>query len=425
VVLEFEIGSGNRLLAHWESPVLTLLDAGDHEVVPRYEKRWIPFDLATSSPLTANAGPGSRDLRFFGDSPDPKVTEYGAELHPEWVYFLADQQAGIASKIGSAFRRGSADRPSVILLLGGPGTGKTSILLKALLDLHTLGARPAIQLSDEVAEQVAAGLNMDLTPFRPRTAGDLLSLSDFDALLIDDPPTLASLAQCFVAGLGEVRLMVAGFDPCQLNEDIRDGDLEGMISALRAKSYELRSCYRQKENLGKASKRVMDRVAESTPFLADWKIEEFRANHRYVFGLSNDLRYPNPHGYERTYIDASMSDLRAELARIRKGPLWTHTPPVLVTVDPEHCSWDLEKLLNGISHRVARFSAVNPWADLSELKGLEFQHSLILIGPDLFEELEGGFRGSGQGLYRVRRMLRIPFTRSKDSLVTFVMPSDT
>jgi hypothetical protein len=35
--------------------------------------------------------------------------------------------------------------------------------------------------------------------------------------------------------------------------------------------------------------------------------------------------------------------------------------------------------------------------------------------------VEGGFKGSGQSVYNERRLLRIPFSRAKDSIVTFVV----
>jgi superfamily I DNA/RNA helicase len=60
-------------------------------------------------------------------------------------------------------------------------------------------------------------------------------------------------------------------------------------------------------------------------------------------------------------------------------------------------------------------------SQLTEIKGLEFQHAFLFIGQALFRDLQEGFSGSGQATYHRRRLLRIPFSRAKDSLVTFVM----
>ena len=61
---------------------------------------------------------------------------------------------------------------------------------------------------------------------------------------------------------------------------------------LDARPYELKVCYRQKENVGRAAKSVMDEIALSTPFGRDDKIEAFRAGHDLVYRISNDLSYP-------------------------------------------------------------------------------------------------------------------------------------
>ena len=46
----------------------------------------------------------------------------------------------------------------------------------------------------------------------------------------------------------------------------------------------------------------------------------------------------------------------------------------------------------------------------------------IILSADLRHELEAGFTGSGRQIYEERRLLRIPFTRAKDSLAVFVIP---
>jgi hypothetical protein len=59
--------------------------------------------------------------------------------------------------------------------------------------------------------------------------------------------------------------------------------------------------------------------------------------------------------------------------------------------------------------------------DLELVKGLEFQHVFLVLAKELYDEIEHGFNGSGQSRYLARRLLRIPFSRAKDSLVSFVV----
>jgi hypothetical protein len=62
--------------------------------------------------------------------------------------------------------------------------------------------------------------------------------------------------------------------------------------------------------------------------------------------------------------------------------------------------------------------------ELRRIKGLEFQHVLMLLSEKTFAMLYSGFSGSGQRGYDLIRLYRIPFSGAKDSLVTFVFPID-
>jgi hypothetical protein len=420
-VLEIDVGGGDRIVAAWKSPVLTILDAGPHEVVPDYESEWLSRDLSNAERLKGFDS-RSHDLAFFGQNPDPLVSAYGREAHPDWIYYLADQQAGAAAAIRKAYPRAHPNAPRSFILIGGPGTGKTSVLVKAMLDLKALGATPGLVVTDPVAEQISAGCGIDIEACRiPRDIRGL-NLDGFDVLLYDDPPTLGEVEWALTEGFGEARVMVVGFDPCQLEDDVRDQEFEAVRDATDAKVFQLRSCYRQKEALGRASKRVMDSLAKSSPFLHAPKVEGFGDEHELMYRVANDMTFPNPHGYERTYLNAVPNDLRREAARIRRTPLWSHTAPVLLAVDATaDVLWDWEKLLKGLSYIDVRFDPDGHWSELLSIKGLEFQHVFLVIGQDLYQVLEKGFRGSGRTVYHARRLVRIPFTRAKDSLVTLVI----
>jgi hypothetical protein len=83
-------------------------------------------------------------------------------------------------------------------------------------------------------------------------------------------------------------------------------------------------------------------------------------------------------------------------------------------------SWS--KLLSGIRYTQVGWGG-QECGDLTKVKGLEFQHAFLVLGSAVHDELENGFKGSGTARYQRRRLLRIPFSRPKDSLVTFVTPS--
>jgi hypothetical protein len=428
VVVELELGGGPRLLGHWRPGVLTLLEIGEHDkAVPRYEKSWLQRELADAGPADRNFFPAtSRVRRFFVSNPDKRREMYGNEVDPGWIYVLTDQQRAVVAKIEQATKRSSKSKPLRFFIVGGPGTGKTSILTKLLIDLRAQGHKPGLIVSDEVAHMIeqSGAINLDKSRL---DISDLIDpstrASSFDVALFDDPQGVWAIERLCSIPEGLFRTVVIAFDPCQLDasEDLTTSMYEALVGILDAKPYELKVCYRQKENLGRAAKRVMDAVAASTPFLADRKIEEWKDEHSLVYRLSNDLKYPNHFGYEQIYEAGTLNDVKQELARIRSGPLWHHSAPLLLVVQAGTvgAKWTWPGLLKGIDYTFVELRA-EEYADLNAVKGLEFQHAFLVIGKSLFDELENGFKGTGQGRYHRRRLLRIPFSRAKDSLVTFV-----
>ena len=60
-------------------------------------------------------------------------------------------------------------------------------------------------------------------------------------------------------------------------------------------------------------------------------------------------------------------------------------------------------------------------SSVADMKGLEFQHVLMFLSPARFRGLTEQFDKSGKPEYNARRLLRIPASRAKDSLIIFVL----
>ena len=241
-------------------------------------------------------------------------------------------------------------------------------------------------------------------------------------VLFDDPDNDGEILSAFEKAKGRFRAVVVAFDPCQLGQDFDDEEYASLVEVLEARPYHLTACYRQKEVVGLAAKRVMDTVAESTPFLAEEKIAAFRGGHDRVYSLANTMSYPNRYGHEETYIDATVNDFRKEVRRIKRRPLWQHSAPMLLVVEKGLASesWNWAEELKDIPFVKLEIQS-GGYGRLQEVKGIEFQHSFFVISSKLFKEVSEGFEGSGQKLFHQRRLLRIPFSRAKDSIVTFVL----
>ena len=429
-VRELELGGGPRLLAHYQDGQVTLLAIGAHEVTSEYKAAMLRKDLADARPADSlfEAKAAVKLTSIFGSNPDRRRAVYGTELSPEWIYFLAPAQNAFVRACVQSYKRASINHPAFHFAVGGPGTGKTSVLLKLFVELRKLGAKPCLLVSDPVADYIerSSGVKLGKARISHRDwEANSADLSTFDALLFDDPSSAESIHAAMADATGEVRLAVVGFDPFQLTTDMSDEDYQALINRCQADVRELRVCYRQKEAVGRAAHRVMDTIARATPYLAEDKVERHHADHASLSDLVNDASYPNPYGYEQTYMPGTMANVRYEAGRMRSEPLWAYSPPLLLVVDEASPAgdWNWRRLLTGIDHqRVAihwtQSWGARVWWTLAEVKGLEFQHVVMVLSLPAFAEMDLGFAGSGVGNYLARRLARIPFSRAKDSLVT-------
>lgn len=417
-LLEFDVSGGARMVAHWTPGVLTLLDVGDHEVVTRARRIDVDTALATASSAPKHFYLASCSLLLR--LPAKGFQQYANELAPDWIYHLDAEQTAVRDDIySSAVDVLLSDNVYALhLIVGGPGTGKTSILLHILKNLADEKAFSIqLNMSEDLRQHLRRCLPLDLESFTP-VGGSV------DVVLVDDPDSLSqvsSYAQRWAQG--RARLLVVAFDPVQLHRSAPDKDFQALVARHKASVHELRTCYRQKRNVGLATKQVVDAIAESTPYLDKTKINAHRRAHARLTALSNELRFPNPLGYAEVHRSAGPAELERELRRVlsQPGGLWMHTVPLLIALIDEQ----LNEPPTWFKRTLGRFKMPNRIVrahQLKAIKGLEFQHAFILASEQLLQELEEGFSGAGRRLYNARRLLRIPFSRAKDSIATFGIP---
>lgn len=416
-VLEIKIGGGNRLLAHYDADALTLLEVGNHEVVPRYTLGEFREDILSRRVASQNFWPGQS--AFFTRYPDSRAfKKYEEETSAEWLYFLEAKQGKafdeIAETIFEALTAGHYCPP--LLIIGGPGTGKTCILLNLLKLFVDMGYETGISMSDGLTSFVERTANADLTKYRISPANE----RDVDLLLLDDPTS-----EQLRARLGQGRknyggTVVAAFDPLQLDEPLSDMEFDKLARHATA-VYALDGCYRQKERVGRATKHVVDVVAASTPFLDESKKRNYRAKYERLTAASNELIFLNPFGHVEVYEKASVNDILKETQRILNSRwlMWRHCAGLLVVLDECELSEESFKMMEPLLKR--DYVRIIDIGDIESVKGLEFQHVFIFMKAQLFSEVQNGFEGTGRRVYNLRRLLRIPFSRAKDSLVTFVI----
>ena len=420
-VIELELGGAARLLVHVGAEV-TLWRMGDHEITTRARRSPLP------TPGEGHPAPAQFLLdassRLFPADRGGDLVRYLNEVSPDWIHTLDAQQATHAARIKSAIEDAlCAGESSTHLILGGPGTGKTTMLVWLLKHLATVSPDGRetwdvrFSLPDAVATYLQNATGWDLSEARRKVTDD----DSGEVVLVDDPMSLAEIDQLVrPRSNGRPLVVVAAFDPLQLATSLSDADLADACQRWATEPVWLDACYRQKEAVGAVAVEVVNSVARSTPFLAEQKKAAYWEERRHLTERANGIRFVNPSGRVRTCADTTFEEWHSHIqwlwALRRRGDMWNHWPSVLLVQDP---SADLPEtwaeLLNPLTtHRITTDK-------LDRAKGVEYQHVILVLGRRMYRALDQGFEGTGRNGYNQFRLMRIPFTRGKDSLATFVI----
>lgn len=419
-LLEVRLTAGDRMFVHVDGDQLTYFRMGEHDLLIQKNSREIRSSLAKArlnvkqisdawvpgggqSFLPSNSGEAA-GLRFMPE-----------ELGPEWAYYLSEDQVAVGERVLDNLLRSVEGQPSMDLVLGGPGTGKTSVLLWLFWQLSALEGEISIGLSisDGLATYLESSTGWDLGRFRSVASTN----GGMDVLLVDDPGSLQSVTEAALRGTG----VVAALDPLQLDQAVTDVEFIGFVQQHGAGRHWLTSCYRQKEAVGRVARRIMDVVASSSPFLDVRKKATFAKEHEVLTAQCNEVTFPNPTGFYRDYTESPERDWYEYVEWLKRlgdrGLLTTSWPALLLVVDEQVALprvWT--EALASVPYRLVGLRGIH------EIKGLEFNHVAIVMGPELRDALEEGFQGSGRRQYDVYRLLRIPFTRARDSIAVFLSP---
>lgn len=426
-IIEIELSGSHRLLATFEAKRLILLEMGNHDVVRRYTSKKALTDMKVWKKAPMVFFPEQSE--FFTRFTENRIpTQYQNETEEEWLYFLDKEQAKIDGEIREQiFKSLIQEKTSPpFFILGGPGTGKSCILLNLLHFFHSI-VSTGIDISDSYCDYVAHSTQANIQNYQTKTVDVFVqkmfdsNKNSIDLLLLDDPASSSQIESALKLNKQGMNVVIA-FDPLQLNEALPDAEFNELVTQYRVQTYFLNTCYRQKKTVGKATQHVAMMISRSTPFLADFKIAKHNKDHQILTTQANDVKFVNPTGYVEFYEQATLADIRKEVNRILNAEwlMWKHYPGLLAIEDMGKgyvLSDAYRKTLLLLENR--NYVVWKTMDQLLEVKGLEFQHVFIFLNKTLFTEIQHGFSGSGRKIYDQRRLLRIPFSRAKDSLVTF------
>jgi hypothetical protein len=384
---------------------------------------------------------------LFVDVAGPRQpAAYAAEENSaSWAQYLDPQQYDLATRIGLETLDLDATKGQrrSWLITGGPGTGKTVVLLRVLMDALDAGLQVMLSMSPSVvryheAALSSAGVNCRLQdyigdPSHPFRSGTLRDESKLDLLLVDDPRSLEQVKHALRwVDAARARAAVVAVDPLQLDETVTDSAWASVVKPRHVTEERLTACYRQRSAIGVTSLKAVQVIGSSSMYGRDDKKQKDLSSRRKLTAANNELEFVNPGGFQRIVAPATTEDVEVEIQRIleTRHLWWQHWKPLMVAIDDDlgPPSANISEILRAVPHEIVRLEQ-DPdldWRTLvpgvRSLKGAEFQHVLLFLSTPLYKELEHGFQAKGKTVYARRRLLRIPISRGRDSLVTFVWP---
>lgn len=439
-VIEIEVAKGVRLLAGVSSSFVYLFDLGQHDI----ERQWDRIqDKANWLGLRKRKSRTANNLLSYDSNPFISLSEcegwskhFESEDTSEWVRFLDIHQYEIVDRVTNEIENhllGNKNRDLIWLILGGPGTGKTVVLLKILQKMLCYKVKVGFSCSDAVLGYLQSATGCIIPRWEKtccvshmKGAQEIIEVRNndtpYDVLLFDDPESLEELEKnnrpSRVIGQGP-RALVYAFDPLQLVQMPTNEEFSKAIERTKATVYELKTCYRQRERLAEKVSNMTDVLAGSSPFLRQDKIADFAANYSDLLSHFNKPEYVYPLGEYKIYHTGSLEVIKERIVELGKLGTWTHSPSFLFVIDRELKSVPLfDELINKLNDGKLCKSI---WSNqVKDVKGVDFKHVLVILSKETLEALQQPFQGSGRPKFNDRRMMRIPFSRARDSLSLFV-----
>lgn len=447
------VSGGNRLIVEARGADIVFFALGVHDITEDAQRRLGTAASNRLEPVPPELlRPPSSVFIPPADGALKPVGRWAPEFEPDgrWMLFLSDEQCEVRRSIEDdleALVEGKGWGGASHLVMGGPGTGKTSILLSVLESAVSFGddrERPLkirLNVSDAMREFLRAQTTFDYSAFMFTSRE---SENTADVLLVDDPPTLSSAKAALVLSREKnprrrKPLVVVAMDPIQLydgNQDVTDENIRDMLVEAEAHdAHWLHTCYRQKAEPGAFAYEVSKLRAQSSPFGDEKKKRRHWQERADYVALANEVEFANPSGFAGRYPSASAEDWGAYLDWVREMVEWDDDngivdrwAPLLVLVhgfDAFPVSW--ERPSNDEAHLFIASAhlpdgGVHPrvasdW--VQEVKGLEYRHVAVLLPADELNEVTTTTSGDTQAKFEERRRLRIPFSRARDSLAVF------
>ena len=430
----FKVTSGDRLIVVVDGNTLILADIGDHDVMDEYSKmprlardedlkkasaisgtfkKLLNFALSTESKDLSSPAPLDISNVLADDiEGDDSRWLYEAELSDEWIHFLDDEQAKISETLFQKLVVPS-DEMSVEFVMGGPGTGKTVVLLNLATNLDQAGRAVSFEASPNVIKYLSSGGR--------NVPGANKGFGPGVVALIDDPASSKVLADSLrKAKSAHCRAIVIGFDPLQWHERKMEANFRKIVESVNYEFYPLWTCYRQTSGVGKKTLELTEKIYHaSSRYLDTLKQKAEREELQPYIDLSLGMSFVDDSGRFVSYDKDIDENYKIEISRFRaRIDRWTHTSPIAFVYDDDLPKEFVKSLKDGAS---GLNRTELPLSKYRDIRGVEFQELFLFVTSEFWNDLNTGKMGVGSEDWEKLACLHTILSRPKDSLSLYVI----
>ena len=430
----FKVTSGDRLIVVVDGETLILADIGDHDVMDEYSKmprlardedlkkataiggtfkKLLNLALSSKSKDTGSPAPFDVSNVLAGDvEGDDSRWLYEAELSDEWIHFLDEEQAKISETLFQKLVVPS-DEMSVEFVMGGPGTGKTVVLLNLATNLDQAGRAVSFEASSNVIKYLSSGGR--------NVPGANKGFGPGVVALIDDPASSKVFADSLrKAKSAGCRAIVIGFDPLQWHERKMEANFRKIFESVNGEVYPLWTCYRQTRGVGKKTLELTEKIYHaSSRYLDTLKQKAEREELQPYIDLSLGMSFVDDSGRFVSYDKDIDENYRIEISRFRaRIDRWQHTSPIAFVYDDD-LPKDFVKSLKNDAAGLNRTEI--PLSKYRDIRGVEFQELFLFVTSEFWNDLNTGKMGVGSEDWEKLACLHTILSRPKDSLSLYVI----
>lgn len=338
------------------------------------------------------------------------------EHFDEWTRFLDRPQIKVRDAVLSSVL--SSKEPQLHFILGGPGTGKTMVLIDLAVQFELLtGEVASLQLPTSVREYVE------------KTSPEVLGtrVEESKLVLIDDPSTFDVMTQRINRAQHLDSHVVVAIDPTQWHERKTIEQFHKYLERTSLTRHELQLCYRQGGLVGgKAIEMVKYFLEHSSAFAAEEKVQLERDQASEWENLClRDIKFSDQGGHFSLYDDPDLASAALELELLKAMEFETYRswPKVLIgSVDKDELPAKIKKVLKSVLGKYPQLTTrFRSFKQVTEVRGTEYETVILLVTSLQLARLKTGIIGAGTADWTSLSPLLAFLTRAENRLAIIVV----